>query len=107
VIDADHRLVGILDRDGMIRALKTLGPDARVQQAMTTDVPTVGARSCLEDAFRILQEKNAPAVGIVDSTGRLVGLITSETVGEMLMVQHALPKGAHIGPLSAVTRSDT
>ncbi len=101
VIDADHRLVGILDRDGMIRALKTLGPDARVQQAMATDVPTVGSRSCLEDAFRMLQEKNAPAVGIVDAASRLVGLITSETVGEMLMVQHALPKGAHIGPLSA------
>jgi stage IV sporulation protein FB len=105
VIDAEHRLVGILDRDGMIRALKTLGPDARVQQAMTTDVPTVGARSCLEDAFRILQEKNAPAVGIVDAAGRLAGLITSETVGEMLMVQHALPKGAHIGSLTGTATS--
>ncbi len=100
VIDADHRLAGLLDRDGMIRALKTLGPDARVQQAMTTGVPTVGNRSCLEDAFRILQEKSAPAVGIIDVAGRLVGLITSETVGEMLMVREALPKGAHIGPLS-------
>jgi Zn-dependent protease/CBS domain-containing protein len=98
VIDADHRLVGLLDRDGMIRALKTLGPDARVAAAMATGVPTVGHRSCLEDAFRILQEKSAPAVGIVDAAGRLVGLITSETVGEMLMVQHALPKGARIGP---------
>src|SRR6202158_6212722 len=29
VIDADHHLVGLLDRDGMIRALKELGPDAR------------------------------------------------------------------------------
>ena len=100
VIDADHHLVGLLDRDGMIRALKTLGPDARVSQAMATEVPTVGSRSCLEDAFRLLQEKSAPAVGIVDAAERLVGLITSETVGEMLMVQHALPKGAHIGPLS-------
>jgi stage IV sporulation protein FB len=105
VIDAEHRLVGLLDRDGMIRALKTLGPDARVQQAMMTDVPTVGNRSCLEDAFRTLQEKDAPAVGIVDAAGRLVGLITSETVGEMLMVQHALPKGAHIGPLGGTAAS--
>jgi len=105
VLDADHRLVGVLDRDGMIRALKTLGPDARVRQAMTADVPTVGARSCLEDAFRILQEKSAPAVGIVDAAARLVGLITSETVGEMLMVREALPKGAHIGPLSGTAAS--
>ena len=100
VIDGEHRLVGLLDRDGMIRALKTLGPDARVDAAMATDVPTVSSRSYLEDAFRILQEKSAPAVGIVDATGRLVGLITSETVGEMLMVREALPKGVRFGPWS-------
>jgi stage IV sporulation protein FB len=98
VIDDGHRLVGLLDRDGMIRALKTLGPNARVAQAMATDVPTVGNRGRLEDAFRLLQEKSAPAVGVVDAAGRLVGLITSETVSEMLMVQHAMPKGARIGP---------
>jgi stage IV sporulation protein FB len=99
-IDEGHRLVGLLDRDGIIRALKTLGPDARVAQAMTTDVPTVGSRSRLEDAFRMLQEKSAPAVGVVDPAGRLVGLITSETVGQMLMVQHAMPPGARLGPWS-------
>jgi len=98
VIDDGHRLVGLLDRDGMIRALKTLGPDARVAQAMAADVPTVSSRSRLEDAFRLLQEKSAPAVGVVDVAGKLVGLITSETVGEMLMVQKAMPAGARIGP---------
>ncbi len=103
VVDAEQHIVGVLDRDGMIRALKTLGPDARVQQAMTPDVPTVSSRSCLEDAFRILQEKSAPAVGIVDAAGRLVGLITSETIGEMLMVREALPKGAHIGPIGGTS----
>ena len=98
VVDADRRLVGVLDRQGIIRALKTLGPDARVDAAMIKDVPTVDVRSCLEDTFRRLQESNAPAVGVVDAGGRLTGLITSETVGEMLMVQEALPKGRRIGP---------
>ncbi|MBO0713072.1 MAG: site-2 protease family protein, partial [Acetobacteraceae bacterium] len=98
VVDADHRLVGLLDRHGMIRALKTLGPDARVEAAMVKDVPSVDSRSCLEDAFRLLQESSAPAVGIVNAAGRLVGLITSETVGEMLMVRNAMPKGTRIGP---------
>jgi Zn-dependent protease/CBS domain-containing protein len=98
VVDADQRLVGLLDRDAMIRALKSLGPDARVREAMMTEVPTVGSRSCLEHAFRILQEKSASAVGIVDAAGRLVGMITPETVGEMLMVQEALPRGARFGP---------
>src|SRR5690348_2443480 len=98
VIDADRRLVGLLGRDGIIRALKTLGPDAHVADAMIKDVPTVDSRTCLDDAFRILQEKSAPAVGVVDRVGRLIGLITSETVGEMLMVKGAMPRGTRIGP---------
>jgi Zn-dependent protease/CBS domain-containing protein len=101
VIDADGRLVGLLGRSDMIRALKQLGPDARVVDAMTTDVPTIDKRSRLDEAFRLLQEKQAPAVGVVDAAGRLVGLITSETIGEMLMVQEALPKGARFRPWSA------
>jgi stage IV sporulation protein FB len=101
VIDPEHRLVGLLNRDGVIRALKTQGPDARVADTMATGIPTVGSRSRLEDAFQTLRETSAPAVGVVDPAGRLVGLITPETVGEMLMLQQALPKGARMEPWSA------
>ena len=65
---------------------------------MNAEIPTITQRQCLEDAFRILQEKSAPAVGVVDPSGRLVGLVTSETIGEMMMVHKALPKDAQIGP---------
>jgi hypothetical protein len=47
-----------------------------------------------------LQEKSAPAVGVVDASGRLAGLITSETIGQMLLVKDALPKGGRLGPWS-------
>jgi stage IV sporulation protein FB len=63
-------------------------------------VPTIGQRRCLEEAFRMLQEKSAPAVAVVDGAGRLTGLVTSETVGEMMMLHQALPKGARLGPWS-------
>jgi Zn-dependent protease/CBS domain-containing protein len=100
VIDPDHRIVGLLGRADMIRALKQLGPDARVSQAMTTGIPTISNRRTLDEAFRPLQEKSVPAVGVVDATGRLVGMITSETIGEMLMVRDALPRGVRFGPWS-------
>jgi Zn-dependent protease/CBS domain-containing protein len=100
VVDGAGRPVGLLARNDLIRALKQLGPDARVSEAMTASIPTVEHRYCLEDAFRLLQEKSTPAVGVVDSSGRLVGLVTSETVGEMLMVHEALPKGVRLGPWS-------
>jgi stage IV sporulation protein FB len=98
VVDADARLVGVLSRADLIRALKERGPQARIGDAMTREVPTIGHRACLEEAIRLLQEKQAPAVGVVDAAGKLVGLITSETIGEMLMVRDALPQGTRIGP---------
>jgi stage IV sporulation protein FB len=100
VVDAAGRLVGILGRDGMIRALKQLGPNARVAEAMSADIPTISYRQTLEEAFRILQTKSAPAVGVVDAFGKLVGLITSETLGEMLMVREAMPQGFRFRPWS-------
>jgi len=98
VVDPAGRLVGLLGRDGMIRALKQLGPDARVAEAMVAQVPTINHRQTLDEAFRVLQAKSAPAVGVVDGTGRLVGLVTSETLGEMLMVGEAMPQGFRLRP---------
>ncbi len=98
VIDGFGRPVGLLSRADIIRALKERGPNARVSEAMTTEVPSVGHRRPLEDAFKLLQEKSAPAVAVVDQSGRLVGMVTSETIGEMMMVHEALPKGTTFGP---------
>jgi Zn-dependent protease/CBS domain-containing protein len=89
VVDADGHPVGLLGRDGLVRALKQLGPDARVRDVMITNVPTIDSRQTLDEAFRVLQAKSAPAIGVLDGGGRLVGLITAETIGEMLMVQKA------------------
>ncbi len=100
VVDAAGKPVGVLGRADLIRAIKTLGPDARVADAMTAELPTIGHRLCLEEAFRLLQQKSAPAVGVTDADGKLVGLITIETIAEMMMLQDALPKGVQIGPWS-------
>jgi stage IV sporulation protein FB len=98
VVDGADKPVGLLGRGDLIRALKERGPDARVADVMSPKVPTVGHRRCLDDALRLLQEKSAPAVAVVDPDGRLVGLVTAETIGEMMLLQQALPKGATFGP---------
>jgi stage IV sporulation protein FB len=67
---------------------------------MVVDIPTISHRATLEQAFKLLQQKSTPAVGVTDSTGKLVGLVTSETIAEMMMLQQALPRGARIGPWS-------
>ena len=93
VVDGAGKLRGVVTRDIMIRALKERGPDAPVLEIMETDVPTVQARASLESAVKALTELNKPVVGIVDVGGRLIGLLTAENLGEMLMVQAATPQG--------------
>jgi len=105
VVDGMGRPLGILARNDLIRALRERGASAHVGDAMREGLPTVSNRSRLEDAFRLLQEKSVPAVGITDPAGRLVGLVTSETIGEMLMVHQAKPDGRNIGPWQSSGRA--
>jgi stage IV sporulation protein FB len=97
VVDEANRPVGLLTRTDIIRALKELGPGARVSEAMSKDVVTVDRRRPLDEAVRILQERAAPAIAVVEPDGRLVGLITSETLGELMMVSQAMPQGFSLG----------
>jgi len=98
VVDGLGRPTGVLTRNDLIRALHERGPDANVGDAMTSQLPTVSKSRCLDEAFRLLQDKAVPAVAIVDGTGKLLGLVTPETVGEMLMLQKAMPPGVKFGP---------
>lgn len=97
IVDGSGHLEGLLTRNDIIAALKDPGPDTPVVQVMRTDVPRVHRRQSLTEGFRLMQEKNAPAVAVVDSGDRLVGLLTHETIGEMMMVRSAMPEGFRFG----------
>jgi Zn-dependent protease/CBS domain-containing protein len=98
----DRHLAGLVGRAEIIRALRQAGPDASVGSIMLKDIPTIDRGRMLDEAFRIIQEKSVPAIGVLDATGRLVGLVTAETVGHMLMVKKALPPGTRLGPWSRI-----
>jgi len=91
VVDGAGRLRGVLTREDMIRALRERGPDAPVIEAMRADIPVIHHRRGLDEALRILQEGRLPAVGVTDGAGRLLGLVTPENIGEMMMIHGARP----------------
>ena len=91
VVDGAGRLRGVLTRDDMIRALRERGPDAPVLEVMRRDIPVLNHRQPLDEAMRTMREGGHPAVGIADADGKLVGLVTPENVGELMMVQAARP----------------
>mgnify|MGYP001556027882 FL=1 len=106
VVDDAGKPVGVIGRADLIRAIKTVGPNASVADAMGAELPTVSHRATLEQAFKLLQLKSAPAVGVVNTAGALIGLVTGETIAEMMMLQQALPKDVKIGPWSRPAASE-
>jgi Zn-dependent protease/CBS domain-containing protein len=99
VVDSAGRLEGLLTRDDMIRALKEAGPGAPVSSAMRTDIPSIHSRRSLSEGLRMMQQKSVPAIAVTDRAGHLVGLMTYETIGEMMMVRAAVPEGFRFGRL--------
>jgi Zn-dependent protease/CBS domain-containing protein len=92
VLDESGNVAGILTPHDLIAALRKDDPKIRVGDVMRRDIPTVTTGTRFEEAFRIMQECNCPAVPVLDGMKRLVGLLTPENVSELMMVQSALPR---------------
>lgn len=83
---------GLLTRDDLIVALRKSGADTPVSEVMRVDVPALHHTMLFDRALMILQESGCPALPVVDSEGRLVGLFTPENVSELLLVKGALAR---------------
>jgi Zn-dependent protease/CBS domain-containing protein len=99
VIDSAGRLEGLVTRNDMIRTLKEKGPAEPVASAMRNDIPKIHYRKSLEESLRLMQQADVPAIAVVDNSDRLVGLMTHETIGEMLMVRSAVSDAFRFGRL--------
>jgi len=109
LVDAVGRAHGILTRDQLIRALRESGPETPAFKVMHKDVPTLRWHTPFNEAFIRMQESGTPALVVVDDRDRLVGLITPENVGELMMVRsasgRAVPHARPREPLSRRTPS--
>ena len=101
VVDDADRLLGVLTRDDMIAALKRHGSAMPVVDVMRRDLPAVRADDPFDEAFRLMQESASPALPVVDRLGRLLGLITPENVGEMMLVNSLRPRDGRVAWRSA------
>ena len=90
ITDNLGKVHGILTRDDMIAGLRRSGAGTPVAEVMRADIPTVPQSMLFDRAFAVMQECRCPALPVLDSAGRLVGLFTPENVGEMIMVQSAI-----------------
>ena len=82
-------IVGVLTRSDLLNGLAKSGPDATVQEYMRREFVTADPLEMLENAFARLQQCDCHTMPVVQN-GKLVGLLTSDNLGEFMMVQSAL-----------------
>ena len=88
VVDGD-RVVGVLTRGDLLRALPARGPDVVVSEVMQRQFQVVDSSDMLESAMLGLQECACHTIP-VQHGGRVVGLLTMDNVGEFVAIQAAL-----------------
>ena len=91
-------------RNAMIKELDRWGPDTPTPgRAVRPNIRPCQARAKLDTALRSLMEKGRPAVGVTDAQDRLIGLLRSENLGEMMIIHSARPEvpGATLGDAAA------
>jgi len=76
VMDDERHLQGVVSLKDLVLA----NPDTKMSAIMKADPKSVNTGADQEEAARILHDNNLLAVPVVDDEGRLVGIITSDDV---------------------------
>lgn len=95
VVDND-RVVGILRRKQLIQALSERDRDTKVTDVADQDFFTTEPGAPLDEVFHQMNAANRTTVPVVKGE-KLVGLLTLENVGELIMVSSALKSRAPTG----------
>ncbi len=83
VTDGGGRLLGVCD----IRALLTASPNARLSTVMTPEPITVAPESDQQEVARIIGQYDILAVPVVDSSGRILGIVTIDDVIDIIVAE--------------------
>lgn len=87
VVDRTGLIAGFLTRTALLRALAEGRRMEPVARAMTADVPTVPLNTRLEVAIDAMNRSGAPCLAVTDPAGHLLGYITPENLGELMMIR--------------------
>ncbi|HEY9428870.1 MAG TPA: site-2 protease family protein [Gemmatimonadaceae bacterium] len=85
-------VVGVLTRSDLMKALAAHGPTSRVGDAMDRAFAVTDPNDELEDALARLRSCRCKTLPVVRGH-ELVGVLTTENVGEFMMVQSAMRAG--------------
>ncbi|CAN2533528.1 hypothetical+protein [Methylocapsa aurea] len=89
VVAADGRFMGLLDRSDIIGALKGDDRAAPIAPHVKRDAPIVSATAPLDATIE--KFTSASAIGVLDAEEKLVGLLTRQSIGEIMLIANLRP----------------
>jgi predicted transcriptional regulator len=97
-------VVGVLGRTRLLEALRDRGVNVPVGEVMESDFQMASADEELDAALGRIEPGRATLLPVILNR-QLVGLLTTENVGEFYMIRRALSEGAgHRPPVPPVIR---
>jgi CBS domain-containing protein len=90
VVDIAGRLVGLVRRDDLIGVLREHGDQVSVTCAMSDCDVTLKAEMPLSEALAKIQSSGFRTIPVTGRGDRLIGLLSLENIGELVMVRSAL-----------------
>jgi len=80
-------VVGVLTRQGIVRALSSHGPEVPIGEVMDTKFETAHPGELLSTAHRRMRQHECSSLPVVKYGGGVVGMLTTEAVGQHLVAR--------------------
>ncbi|MEN3943220.1 site-2 protease family protein [Prosthecobacter sp. SYSU 5D2] len=91
MLDDTGHMIGLLTRKGLVSALDKHGSMHPALEALETCADSLTPVISLGEGLERMRASNCPAIPVYDPVnGQLIGLLTAENIGELLMVRAAL-----------------
>lgn len=84
------KVVGVLTRQDILRALSEHGAGVAISEVMRTDFQIAHPSEMLANAHRRMQMRECTSIPVVMYDGRIVGMLTTDSIGELLLVRAAI-----------------
>jgi predicted transcriptional regulator len=88
-VTENGQVVGVITRSDMLKALAHMGRQGNVADVMRREFVTTTPEESLNDVMQKLQECECHSMPVLED-GQLVGMITTENIGEYLMIRSAV-----------------
>jgi Zn-dependent protease/CBS domain-containing protein len=91
IVDGFGRPMGLLSREDILAALKEHDRNASITSFMRAPVETVRRTAPLESVTERLRGMEATALAVTDPDGVLIGLLTRQNLGELMIIKLMRP----------------